>query len=347
MRKRLAQAVKLFGVQKQRFRCQHRALGVTLGQAVTLLRVLGEAVEGGLQVTMQHQGSRVRGACTQVVKHGGRVIKKQRQIIFNAGRGYPNADVFVDAAAGRVALEQLAPAFAELGPGRIVHRELAPWQQPHFGHRVQAALAVRVKGANAVDFVVPQIHAVGHQAAHGEQVNQAAAHRVFAGADDLAHVVVPGQRELCLEFGLVQLLLDLEFKGVSRQKPRRRQAIQRGGGGYQHHISAFVALGPQAAVLDAPQGRQPFADQVLMRRKRVVRQGFPIREHDTSDVGRKKRHFIQQTLSVCRVCRDDGQQLASGLFTGSQLRQQERVGRCHRAGQGVALAGIEFGKQHK
>jgi hypothetical protein len=78
---------------------------------------------------------------------------------------------------------------------------------------------------------------IRHQRAHREQVDQAAAHRVFAGAHHLRHVVVAGQRELRLQLRLVQLLLDLEVEGVAGQEGRRREAVQRGGGGHQHHVA--------------------------------------------------------------------------------------------------------------
>ncbi len=94
----------------------------------------------------------------------------------------------------------------------VVHRELAAGQQAHLGHRVQAALAVGVEGADAVDFVVEQVYAEWHARAHGEQVDQPAAHRVFAGAYHLRYMAVPGQRELRFELGFVQLLPRLKWK---------------------------------------------------------------------------------------------------------------------------------------
>jgi hypothetical protein len=143
--------------QEQRLGRQHRAFGVALHQAVALLGVLPEVLEGRLQVAVQHH----RGVGTQVVEHGGGVVEEQRQVVLDAGRGHAVADVLVDAALGGVAFEQLAPAAAELGPRAVVHRELAAGQQAHLGHRIQAALAVGVEGADAVDLVVEQVDAVG------------------------------------------------------------------------------------------------------------------------------------------------------------------------------------------
>jgi hypothetical protein len=152
--------VELLDAQEQRLGRQHRAFGVALHQAVALLGVLPEVLEGRLQVAVQHH----RGVGAQVVEHGGGVVEEQRQVVLDAGRGHAVAHVLVDAALGGVAFEQLAPAAAELGPRGVVHRELAARQQAHLGHRVQAALAVGVEGADAVDLVVEQVHAVGHQA---------------------------------------------------------------------------------------------------------------------------------------------------------------------------------------
>ena len=95
-----------------------------------------------------------RGVFTQVIKNRSCFIKKQRQVVLNAGGSDARAHVFVNAAFGRVALQQLAPAAAKLGPRGIIHGELAPGQQTHIRNRVKATLAIGVKGADAVNFVV-------------------------------------------------------------------------------------------------------------------------------------------------------------------------------------------------
>ena len=79
-------------------------------------------------------------------------------------------------------------------------------------------MCVGVKGADRVDFVVEQVHTVGHQRAHGEQIDQTAPYGVFPRAHHLRHMAVTGHGELLLELGVVQLLLDFEVKGVGRQK---------------------------------------------------------------------------------------------------------------------------------
>ncbi|MPM49585.1 hypothetical protein SDC9_96315 [bioreactor metagenome] len=127
-------------------------------QTKTFLGVLPEAQKGLFQIAVQYHGGRF----AQVVEHGGRVVKEQRQIVFNARRGNAVAHVLVDAAFGRVAFQHLAPAAAELGARVVVHRELAAWQQAHLGHGVEAALGVGVERADRVDLVVEQVDPVGH-----------------------------------------------------------------------------------------------------------------------------------------------------------------------------------------
>ena len=163
LRMAVGQRVELLGAQKQRIGWQHGPFGVALHQAVSVFGVLPKALEGGLQIAVQHHGGGICLASAQVVEYRGGFFEKQRQVVLDARRGHAVAHVFVDAAFGRVAFQQFAPAAPESRSGRFVHRELAPGQQPHFGYGVQAALAVGVKGADGVDLVVKQIHPIRHR----------------------------------------------------------------------------------------------------------------------------------------------------------------------------------------
>jgi hypothetical protein len=69
-------------------------------------------------------------------------------------------------------------------------------------------------------------------------------------------MAVAGQRELRLELGFVELLFDLELKGVASQKARWCESVQRGGGRDDHQVSAGVFV----ALADAPERCQTFAD---------------------------------------------------------------------------------------
>ena len=153
---------------------------------------------------------------------------------------------------------------------------------------------------------------------------------------------VTRQGQLRLELGFVKLLLDLEFKGVTRQKRRRGQPVERGGGGHQHHIGALGVV----ALLDAPKRGQPLTDQVLVRREGVVGQSFPIREHHAAQIGCKKHQLVHQPLGIGRVGGDDGGDLARLFFALGQLSQQHGIGRSGGAGQGETFAGNQARQLH-
>jgi len=331
-------AVELLDAQEQGLGRQGGAIGVTLDQAEAVLGVLPEALEGWLQLAMQHH----RGIGAQVVKNGGGVVEEQRQVVLDAGRGHAVAHVLVDAALGGVTLQQFAPAAAELGARRVVHGELAPGQQAHLGHGVQAALAVGVEGSDGVDLVIEQVHPEGHGRAHGEEVDQAAAHGVLARADHLRDVAVAGQGELALELGLVEFLLDLEVEGIARQERGRCHPVQRGGGRHDDHVGPGFLV----TLLDAPQRGQALGDQVLVGREGVVGQGFPIGKQRTAQAWGEEGDLIDQALGIAGVGGDDGRRSASGFFAQAQAGQQQGIGGTHGAGQGETFSGREFGQFH-
>ena len=85
---------------------------------------------------------------------------------------------------------------------------------------------------------------------------------------------------------------------------------------------------------------QPFRDQVLVRRKVVVGQGFPVRQQVYAQLGIEERDFFHQPLRFQRVGGDDDQ----GGMLRRVLRQGQGVGRALQVG--VARSGIFGGKQH-
>ena len=151
-------------------------------------------------------------------------------------------------------------------------------------------------------------------------------------------MLVARQRELGAQPGLVQLLLGLEVEGVARQKRRRSQAVQRRGGGHQHHVG--LALG------DAPERGQALADEVLVRRESVVGQRLPVGEHGAAQRGRKERHLVDQAPGIGGVGGDDGDGALCGFFALAQVGEQQGIAAACRAGQGKAFAWCEFGQLH-
>jgi hypothetical protein len=161
---------------------------------------------------------------------------------------------------------------------------------------------------------------------------------VFARAHHLRHMAVASQCELGLELRFLELLLGLEVKGVAGQEGRRRQAVERGGGGHQHHVGFLLA--------DAPERGEPLADQVLVRGKAVVGQRLPVGEQGAAQVGREECDLVDQALGVVGVRREHRSGAARGVLAHAQLRQQQRIGRQRRTRQRESLARREVGEVH-
>ena len=151
--------IELLRTEEERLGWQGGSLGVTLYQAVTLARVLPEMLKNRFQIAMQHD----RRSTAEIIENGSGFLKEQRQVVFDACGGNTMANILVNPALGRVAIEELTPATAKARPGRLIHREFPARQQAHLRHRVQAALTVRIKGTNAVDFIVEQVNPVGNR----------------------------------------------------------------------------------------------------------------------------------------------------------------------------------------
>jgi hypothetical protein len=94
-------------------------------------------------------------------------------------------DVAVKARFRRVAFEELAPATAKTGAPGLVERKFARREQPDVLDRIERALRIDIERADRIDPVVVELDAVGDRASHRIQVDQPAAHAIFAGRDDL------------------------------------------------------------------------------------------------------------------------------------------------------------------
>ena len=157
------------------------------------------------------------------------------------GGGHALRDVLVDAAARRIAFEPVAKIVPEAGLSLLVQRKLARGQEAHFVHLVDRALGVGVETADALHDVVVELDAVGQSAAHGEKVDQPAAHAVFAGGDDLRDVRVAGGHELPPQIVRRQLRALLEVERAGGEIFDRRQAIERRGDRHDHDVELSVA----------------------------------------------------------------------------------------------------------
>ena len=112
-------------------------------------------------------------------------------------------------------------------------------------------------------------------------------------------------------------MFGLELEGVARQKRRWRQAVQSGGGWNEHQVGPFGFV----ALVNTPKCGQAFANQVLVGRKGVVGQRFPVGKNGAAQGGCKEGHFVYEPLRICGVGGDHRREAPLGFFAFGQLGQ--------------------------
>jgi len=255
-----------------------------------------------------------RGVGREIVEQRGRFFKEQRQVILDAGGHDAVGDILVERDARGVALKHFPKALAEHRAARFAGRHFARRQQANFRHRIERALAVDIEAAQGLDLVVEQLDAIGQGGAHREQIDQPAAHAVFAGRDHLGHMLIAGQCHLCTQLVEIQLVALFHEEGVGGKERGRGKA----GGGRWGRDDQDIAL----PLCDGKQRGEAFRDQILMRREVVVGQCFPVGQQVHAQGRGEPVDFLGKALCFKRRCRDRCQQAAGRR----QLRNGEGIG---------------------
>jgi len=136
------------------------------------------------------------------------------------------------------------------GASRLAGRHFARRQQADFRYRIQGPLAVDIEAAQGLDLVVEEFNAIGKHGAHRKQIDESAAHAVFARCNDLRDMLVAGQRHLRAQFFEFEAVALFHEKSVGGEKGRWRQSRDSGRRGDDQHITVPLR--------DGKQGGQPF-----------------------------------------------------------------------------------------
>ncbi len=274
------------------------------------------------------------GVLRQVVEEGRGFLEEQRQVVLDSRGCQTAGEVLVDRAAPVVDVEALAEAAAEAGDRFLVQGEFACRQQADRLDLVDGALGLRVEGAQGLDLVVEQVDTEGQLAAHREQVDQRAADGELAVLVDRVDAAVAGAFQAQAHPLDVEFLADVEDQAAAEQEAGRRQAVQ--GGGDRHHQHAVLEL------RQLVEGGDALGNDVLVRRKDVVGQGFPIGEMQYRQVGGEEPQFLFQAFGILAV---GGQQQGEALGgTGGLGDSQAQRGTGEVAPVLLAGAGRQAGK---
>lgn len=297
--------------QVELIRRQHRAFEVVPVLVVPGLELLPEVLRGGVAAG-QLQEQAVGG---QVVQQAGGLLEEQRQIVLDAVGADALADVAIDGAALRIALEPGPPGLAETADGIAVEGELARRQQMDGLDLFDRTLAVRLEGADALDLVVEQVQPVGQFAAHGIDVQQRAAHRELAVLHDLGDTGVAGLLEACPHGLHVQPLADLHRQAAALDVAQRRDPLHQGGDRQDQYALMEIR--------QPVQGLDTLGDDVLVRREGVVGQGLPVGETEPFQVAAAEpAELALQLLQLRHVGGDQDHRAGVVARRGGQRQRQ-------------------------
>ncbi|VXB96183.1 hypothetical protein BURKHO8Y_170379 [Burkholderia sp. 8Y] len=131
-------------------------------------------------------------------------------------------------------------------------------------------------------------------------------------------MLVARERQLCFQLGFVKTLALREGERIGREKRRGRHAIERRRRRHDENVAASFA--------EIVQRREPLRHEILVRRKRVVRQRFPVRQEPHAGVRREVGQFDREALRIDSA-RADYRQKRHGLaMRGEIARDGERIG---------------------
>ncbi len=312
-RKGLGCTKKIVRFEEQFFRAEYRPLDIARQESVALLGIDQEVGRGWFHLAM-HDHRRSGG---QVIEQRGRGLMEQGKPVLDTGGQDAVADIAIHGRTTRIAFESFTPSATECIARRLVCRHFACRQKTHRFHRIQRALRIRIKGLDRLQIVAEQIEAVRQGRTHGEQVDESATDCILPGLDDLGDMFVAGTGQLGTQGGFVQRRAAVETEGIGGQEGRRRQPVQRRGGRGDQHVDL--------AELQRMKRSQPFADQILMRRNRIVGQGFPVGQVNDPGTWRKVGDLVGQSLAVRRAgCQH--RHAAWPVCTREQAGQLQRIG---------------------
>ena len=340
------EARELREAREERFGREPELLGLHRGtvrvrfeHALARERLLHEASKRGLHVAHEHDARARR----QIVGQRGRLLEKERQIVFDARRQDPVADVAVDEAFARIACKARAPALPEARDGLGRHGEFVARKQPDLVDGLHGALRLDVEPADRLDLVVEEVEAEGPVGAHREDVDDAAANGEFTRREHLLDACVACGGEVRAKALDRERVAGTEEEGVRAHVGDGRHALGGRDGGGDHDVEALRARG------HAVEGLKALGDDVLLRGEHVVGERLPVGEASDAEFGTEPRDLLPEPHGVERIGADDEESFMPCAALLGHLRERERVG-CRRAdGQRVPVAGPEtedvFGNQ--
>ena len=234
--------------------------------------------------------------------------------------------------------EQLHIALAELLHRPLARRQLADGQQRNLLARGLGALRDGIELPDGFERVAEEVEAGGARVARREQVDNAAAHRIFAGLHHGAGAVEAGRLKPGDDLLHLQAGAGGDANGGLLDGGQRRHALQRGvdGGEHDHRGLAALGMGKLRKRCDAA------GFDVAIGRDAVVGHAVPGREAQDAGAGREELKLRAESREPLIIAGDMQHRLLE-LGIGRQParhrgKQEGVVALWHASGNDGALA---------
>ena len=274
----------------------------------------------------------------EMVVQGAELLLEQRQPMFHACQPPPVADRLIERIARGGRAEALAVAAAEAFDRLLVEQRFRRGQQRETVETAGGALILGREAAHAFDLVAEEVEAQRLFLAAREQIDDAAAHGIFAlvmdgvGAD--ITIGLEQRRQLVAPDPLARRQRRDELADAERGEDALGGGV--GGGDDQ--------LRPGRLALEAMQHGDPFGHDTQGGRGAVIGQAVPGGEAEHLQFGREERRGGGDGAHRRLVRRDEHGAALSRLGRGArevgEQRGEEAGGN---AGEGEGLAGREDG----
>ena len=306
-----------------------RAIAARLGGlgAFPVLVIIGDRVEPPLDRCRGAGVADDHGVIAEVIPERRELFLEQRQPMLHARQPPAFADRLIQRIAGRGRAEFLAIAGAETLDAVVVEQRLGRGEQHEAVEPSGGALVAGVEGADALDLVAEEIKAQRLFLAAREQIDDTAAHRIFAGiVDGIGADIAVG-----LQQGAERVPVDpragLEFGDQLADAERGQRALCQRVDGGEHELRRGRLL------LQPVQRADPLRHDAQRRRGAVVGEAIPGRDLHDLQLGREERRGRGDAAHLRLVGGDEHRAARRGARKVGKQRGEEAAGHA-REGEG-------------
>ena len=263
----------------------------------------------------------------EMVEQRRQLLLEQRQPMFHAGEPPPVADRLIQGIAGRGRAELVAIARAEALDRLLVEQRFRRGEQREAVDPPGGPLVLGAEGAHRLDLVAEEVEPQRLVLAARIQIDDAAAHRIFALVVDRLGADIAIRLEQPREVVAVDPCARLQRRDELADAERGEHALRRRIGGGEHQLRRLRRL------LQLPQCRDPLGHDAQRRARAIIRQAVPRRKADHLQFGReerrRRRHGAHRRIvrrdehrATLRRTREIGEQRR--LEAGGDPRERQR-----------------------